>query len=131
MWLSEKAALGSRESEPGAEIGTVTEGGVRPSVLLGSERRGLEIVSPGGIFWAPMLNDQVLVTHCGDEDFVSGTLQSRNAPALVPGEVCIKTGDGRVRVFADGKIELEGTVNVKGTLLLNGINILAYMSSIL
>ncbi len=126
MWLSEKAALGSRESEPGAEIGTVTAGGVRPSVMLGGEKRRLEIVSPGGIYWAPMQGEQVLVTHCGDEEFVSGAL--RTSPELVPGEVCVRTGAGCVRVYASGKIELEGTVDVKGTLLLNGVNILSYMS---
>ncbi len=126
MWLSEKAALGSREGEPGAEIGTVTVGGVRPSVMLGGEKRRLEIVSPGGIYWAPVQGEQVLVTHCGDEEFVSGVL--RTSPELMPGEVSVRAGTSRVRVFAIGKIELEGTVDVKGTLLLNGVNILSYMS---
>ncbi len=129
MWLSEKAALGSRESGPGAEIGTVTAGGARPSVMLGGEKRRLEVVSPGGIFWAPVQGEQVLVTHCADEDLVSGAL--RTAPELMPGEVCVKTGESCVRVFANGRIELEGTVDVKGTLLLNGVNILAYRSGII
>lgn len=127
MWLSERAALGARENGPGAEIGTVTSGGTRPSVMLGGERRRLEIVSPGGVYWAPAQGDEVLVTHCGDEDFVSGAPGGAAAPELKPGEVCIRTGTGSVRVLPDGMIELEGTVNVKGTLLLNGINILAYM----
>ncbi len=109
MWLSEKAALGSRESGPGAEIGTVTAGGAKPSVMLGGERRKLEVVSPGGIFWAPMQGEQVLVTHCGDEDFVSGAL--RSTPELVPGEVCVRTGSSSVHVYANGMIELVGTVN--------------------
>ena len=126
MWLSEKAALGARESGPGAELGTVTAGGGRPSVMLAGERRRLEVVSPGGVFWAPVQGEQVMVTHCGDEEFVSGAL--RASPELLPGEVCVKTGMGCVRVYADGKIELEGTVDVKGTLLLNGRNILSYMS---
>lgn len=126
MWLSEKAALGSRESVPGAEVGTVTAGGVRPSVMLGGERRKLEVVSPGGIFWAPVQGEQVLVTRCGDEEFVSGAL--RTAPDIAPGEVCVRTGSSCVRVFADGRIELDGVVNVVGELQLNGANILSYMS---
>lgn len=128
MWLSEKVALGSRSDGPGAEIGTVTSGGTRPSVMLGGERRKLELVSPGGVYWAPAQGDEVLVTHCGDEDFVSGALQDKNAPELAPGEVCIRSGNSRVRVFADGRIELEGTVDVKGELRLNGANILSYMT---
>lgn len=128
MWLSEKAALGARESEPGAEIGAVTAGGVRPSVMLGGEKRRLEIVSPGGIFWAPAQGEEVLVTRCGDEQFVSGVLQS--PPELAPGEVCVRTGSGCVRVRADGAIELYGTVNVVGELRLNGVNILSMMGSL-
>lgn len=126
MWLSERAALGSREAEPGAEVGTVTAGGTRPSVMLGGEKRRLEIVSPGGIFWAPVQGEQVVVTRCGDEQFVSGVL--RGAPELRPGEVCVKNGAGCVRVYADGRLELEGTVNVKGQLLLNGVDILELTS---
>lgn len=125
MWLSEKAALGSRESEPGAEIGSVTAGGTRPSVMLGGERRRLEIVSPGGIFWAPVQGEQVLVTRCGDEELVSGAL--RSPPELMPGEVCVRSGSSCVRVYADGRIELDGVVNVVGELQLNGVNILSYV----
>lgn len=131
MWLSEKAALGSRESEPGAEVGTVTAGGVRPSVMLGGERRRLEVVSPGGIFWAPVQGEQVLVTRCGDEEFVSGALRGQNAPELAPGEVCVRAGSSRVRVLADGRIELYGVVNVVGELQLNGANILSMMGGLL
>lgn len=126
MWLSEKAALGSRENGPGAEVGTVTAGGVRPSVMLGGEKRRLEIVSPGGIYWAPAQGEQVLVSHCADEDFVSGAV--RTPPELSPGEVCIRTGASCVRVYPNGKIVLEGTVDVRGTLLLNGANILSYFT---
>lgn len=128
MWLSEKAALGSRESEPGAEVGTVTAGGARPSVMLGGERRRLEVASPGGIFWAPVQGEQVLVTRCGDEEFVSGAL--RSPPELAPGEVCVRTGSSCVRVFADGRIELYGVVNVVGELQLGGVNILSMMGGL-
>ena len=128
MWLSEKAALGSREREPGAEVGTVTAGGARPSVMLGGERRKLEIVSPGGIYWTPVQGEQVLVTRCGDEEFVCGALRGQNPPELMPGEVCVRAGNSRVRVFADGRIELDGVVNVVGELQLNGANILSYIS---
>lgn len=126
MWLSEKAALGSREAEPSAEVGMVTAGGTRPSVMLGGEKRKLEIVSPGGVFWAPVQGEQVMVARCGDEEFVSGAL--RASPELAPGEVCVKSGSGCVRVHADGKIELEGTVNVVGALLINGVDIFSMLS---
>lgn len=126
MWLSEKAALGSRETEPGAEIGVVTSGGGRPSVMLGGERRRLEIVSPGGVLWTPKQGEQVMVTRCGDEAFVSGAL--RTPPELGEGEVCVKNGDSCVRLRENGEIEIEGRVNVAGQLLLNGVDIRSLLS---
>lgn len=128
MWLSEKAAEGAREAEPGAEIGLVTSGGVRPSVMLGGEMRRLETASPGGFYWAPARGEQVLVTRCGDELFVTGALGQ--APELSAGEVCVKNGGACMRLFADGRIELCGTVNVKGMLLLNGVDIRKLLSPI-
>lgn len=126
MWLSQKAALGSREAEPDAEVGVVTAGGTRPSVMLGDEKRALEIAAPGGVFWAPAAGEQVVVTRCGDERFVSGAL--RAAPLLGPGEVYVSGGDSSVYLRADGSIELRGTVNVAGTLLLNGVDIRSLIS---
>lgn len=126
MWLSEKAALGARESEPASEVGVVTAGGQAPSVMLGGEKRRVEIASPKGIYWAPARGDQVVVTRCGDELFVTGALGG--APEVSADEVCLKSGESSVRLYADGRIELSGEVNVKGTLLLNGVDIRALLS---
>jgi len=121
MWLSEKAAQGTREPEPCAEIGVVTSGGARPSVMLDGEKRAVELLSPGGVFWAPAEGEQVVITRCGGELFVSGSL--RGNAALRPGELCLDSGGGRIFLRPDGNIELAGTVNVKGLLLLNGVDI--------
>lgn len=129
MWLSEKAALGARESAPDSEIGVVTAGGQSPSVMLGGENRRLEIVSPGGIYWAPARGEQVVVTRCGDELFVTGALGA--APEMSAGQLCLKSGAASLRLSPDGKIELRGTVNVAGTLLLNGVDIRLLMSQLI
>ena len=126
MWLSEKTALGARESAPDSEIGVVTAGGQSPSVMLGGEKRKLEIVSPGGLYWAPARGEQVVVTRCGDEMFVTGTLGA--APEMSAGELYLKSGAAGVRLKPDGRIEIQGTVSVTGTLLVNGVNISALLA---
>lgn len=126
MWLSERAALGARESASDSEIGVVTAGGQSPSVMLAGEQRKLEVASPGGIFWTPARGEQVVVTRCGDELFVTGALGT--APEMSTGELCLKSGKASVRLSPDGNIELRGTVNVAGTLLLNGVDIRALLS---
>ena len=126
MWLSEKAALGTREGEPASEIGVVTAGGQRPSVMLGGEKRRVEVVSPGGVYWAPAEGRQVVVTRCGDELFVTGALGG--ASELRAGEVRLESGGTSVCLRADGRMELRGEVNVVGTLLLNGVDIRKLLS---
>lgn len=121
MWLSENAAQKARKSGSDSEIGVVTVGGQSPSVMIEGEKRGLEIVSPGGIYWAPGRDEQVVVTRCGEELFVTGSLSP--APALSAGELCLKSGEAGIRLRPNGEIELYGTVNVKGMLLLNGVDI--------
>ncbi len=126
MWLSERAALGSRESEPASEIGVVTAGGQRPSVMLGGEKRAVEVASPGGVYWAPVEGEHVIVTRCGDELFVTGALGG--APEVRAGEVCLESGGSCICLHGNGKLELRGEVNVEGTLLLNGVDIRKLLS---
>lgn len=125
MWLSERAALGARESEPAAEIGVVTSGGARPSVMLGGERRRMETASPGGLRWMPVEGEQVIVTRCGDELFVTGSLSG--APKRTGG-LYLENGNACICLNADGKIELRGEVNVVGSLMLNGVDIRKLLS---
>ena len=126
MWLSEKTALGARETPAPADVGVVTAGGACPSVLLGGEKRKLDVAAPGGVFWAPVHGEQVVVSRCGDELFVTGALA--DPPDLKPGELCLKCGQASVRLSPNGSVELSGTVNVTGTLLLNGVDIRTLIS---
>lgn len=126
MWLAEQAALGARDGEQGAEIGVVTIGGAKPAVMLEGEKRQTEMLTPGGVYWAPAAGQQVAVLRCGDECFVCGQVQEQQIK-LESGDVLIKSGAGQVYLHGNGAIELVGEVNVRGNLYINGVNILSIM----
>ena len=107
--------LSAREAQ--AELGLVTLGGDPAGVLLGGERRWLNVYSPGGYRWSPVAGEQVLVMKAGAEQespCVLGTLQG-DAP-LEPGEVQLTGGEASVRLGSGG-LELDGVIRVNGQLL--------------
>ena len=65
MWLS-RQGRGNGNAEAGAELGTVTLAGDRPSVYLSGERRDLPLMGPGGYLWRPAPGQRVLVIKAGD-----------------------------------------------------------------
>ena len=122
MWLAEKAASGGGAAET-AEIGVVTISGNRPSVMLGGEKRDVELLVFPGLSWKPAAGEQVLVLRAGDEYFVCGSPGGETSDGLAAGEFRLKSQSASVTVKNGGGIELRGSVNVVGSLSINGRNI--------
>ena len=127
MWLSEKAAMGTRSEEAALDIGVVTKGGMRPSVMLEGEKRSVETVIAAGARYCPKAGEQVLVARCGGEYFAVATVSAASPGDLGSQEIMIETGAASIHIMPGGDINLAGEVNVEGNLYLNGINILEYM----
>ena len=122
MWLAEKAASGGGAAET-AEIGVVTISGNKPSVMLGGEKRNVELLVFPGLSWKPAAGEQVLVLRAGDEYFVCGAPGVEDGNGLAAGEFRLKSRGASVTVRNGGGIELRGSVNVAGSLSINGTNI--------
>lgn len=116
MWTSERTRRPAQE-EPAAELGAVTLGGDPAGVVLGGERRWLNVYSPCGYSWRPAVGEKVLVLKAGGErelPCVVGTQQEKEN--LGPGEVCIRGGSSQI-YLGNGTLELSGPVKVNGTKL--------------
>ena len=122
MWLAERAASGGGATEA-VEIGVVTIGGNKPSVMLGGEKRNMELLGIPGLSWTPAAGEQVLVLRAGDEYFVCGTPGAQGGSGIAAGEVCLKSRGASVTVKNDGGIELCGDINIDGSFSINGEDI--------
>ena len=82
MWLSGQQ---KRPVDPGeGQTGIVTMSGGETAVQLDSERRGLQIYSPGGYTWTPKVGQRVLVIQGrGEIPCVTGALQDGSVPDWV------------------------------------------------
>jgi hypothetical protein len=116
MWLGKQQKKTRQAGE--SQVGKVTIGGEKAAVLLDSERRGLEVYSPGGYHWTPRADQKVLVLQGqGEIPCVVGLRQGERAPEQVTVEA-----DGGGKLLLDGengtltgkKIILDGAVYVKG-----------------
>ena len=103
MWLSErKRGRGYGE----AMVGQTTLSGNPAGVYLDAERRALAIFAPGGYAWRPAVE--------GENSCVVGV---RCYSDLAPGEVLIHAGQGQAAI----KLSTDGTVNLMGRVLINGV----------
>lgn len=115
MWLSEQRRKIGRD-ERTAEVGVVTLQGEQTGVYLSGERRDLPILGPGGYCWRPAAGEQVLVLKAGEDGeqpWVAGTA-CEMAAELEPGDVGIFAGGAAV------VLQRNGTVDLRGTVMLNG-----------
>jgi hypothetical protein len=119
MWLGKQQKRAHQAGE--GQVGKVTIGGEQVAVLLDSERRGLEVYSPGGYQWTPREGQKVLVIQGqGEIPCVVGLRQGETPPEQVTVEA-----DGGGRLLLDGKnaglsgerIDLDGAVYVGGEML--------------
>ena len=119
MWLGRQ----QKRAHPGGEgqVGRVTIGGERSAVLLDSERRGLEVYSPGGYRWTPRAGQKVLVIQGrGEIPCVAGLRQGETPPEKVTvgadGGGTLEL-DGANAELAGERIDLAGAVYVNGEAL--------------
>lgn len=117
MWLSKQVAAADAEASAAAQ-GRISIGGAAPAVVVDGELRDARVFAPGGYGWLPRPDDQVLVLDAG-APCVAGVREACPRP-LAPGQVCIYAGEAVILLGADGKIEIEGNVDISGSLRLNG-----------
>ena len=118
MWLSKRTVL--RETESGADAGTVTIGGGEPGVMTALEERDMAVYTAGGYIWRPKAGDSVLVVKCEGGSAVAGKAMEKAAAEMEGGEVYIKSDKASVHLKNDGRIEISGRVNIVGSLTVNG-----------
>ena len=118
MWISEKASRSRTQNGAEAGVGPVTIPGTESAVLLSGENRGLRVLAPGGFYWRPEANAQVMVLRTADgERFILGTAPNAGIP-LEDGELILHCGETSLKICRDG-------VHITGALYLNGIEITA------
>lgn len=116
MWLSRQQRRLHQAGE--GQVGKVTIGGDEVAVLLDSERRGLEVYSPGGYTWTPRADQKVLVIQGqGEIPCVVGLRQGEAPPEKVTVEA-----DGGGTLTLDGEnAELSGErIGLNGKVYVNG-----------
>ena len=131
MWLSERkrkdntCAVGGKACAYEDGTGVQTDG----------EMRCVTICAPGGYYWKPEDEQDVLTVGGEQEDIVITGVEMDDSVKLKPGEIAI-CGKGGARVLLDenggititggsvklsGSVELSGVVNINGALYVNGV----------
>lgn len=104
-----------------ALTGMVTLPGSPAGAWLEGERRGVAVYAPGGYHWVPGLGSEVLVLKAGENgEQPCAVGVPAGGRGLEPGEVLITGGGCSIKLGLDGRVEMSGTVNVTGGLLVNG-----------
>ena len=123
MWLSRQMKQVQTAAE--ADLGVTTIAGGSVGVLTRGEVRSLPVYGPGGYVWLPENGSAVLVIKGGpggEEQCVAGMQQRRAPEGMRPGEVYVYGPDGNaVYLKQDGTVELQGKVNIVGSLTVNGV----------
>lgn len=106
MWLSGQQKRPSPAQE--SQTGVVTISGEGLAVQLDSERRNLELYSPGGYQWTPKAGQRVLVLkNQGENPCVVGLRQGESPPEQVTVQA--------------------GSIDLKGSVLINGVPLETYI----
>ena len=115
MWTSKQSKQGTDSGRFAADMGVVTSGGELCGVYMGTERRWLSVLSPGGLRWRPRVGQQVLVLKTGQQEEDACILAAQpEEHDLQPGETAL-CGDGcGVKLSRAGAVELTGQVLVNG-----------------
>ncbi len=116
MWLAREKRRQSGSA--GALTGPVTVPGDPAGAWLEGERRGVAVYAPGGYHWAPAMGDEVLVLKAGESgEKPCAVGVCAPAEGLEPGEVMLRAGRCSLKLGLDGTIEVTGTLKVNGTVV--------------
>ena len=120
MWFSKESAGKRRDAQ--ADLGRVTIGGESVGVYASGESRNMRAFAPGGYIWLPPVGGEMLVLKCEDGTQAAAGAPCEKAPAgMENGEVCIKSRSGAsILLKNDGRILIEGVVQITGGLMVNG-----------
>lgn len=123
MWLSKQMRPAPPTAD--ADMGVTTIGGKQSGVVTRGEVRDLPVYGPGGYVWLPENGAAVLVIKGGpggEEQCVAGTRRKELPEGMKPGEVYLYgPGNNTVYLRRDGTIELRGDVDIRGSLMVNGL----------
>lgn len=116
MWTSSQMKTAPKSPRKDADFGVVTAGGAQSSVYMGTERRWLPVMAPGGYRWCPRTGEQVLVLKTGADGEVPCVLaqQIPDGSTLLPGEVELVGPDCGVKLTQSGQVALQGRVSING-----------------
>lgn len=116
MWTVSQMKETNTARQSAAAVGVITTSGAENGVLLGSERRWLPVMAPGGYRWRPQAGQSVLVLKAGNDGEMPCILagQMREEDTLQPGEVELIGPDCGIKLTHDGKVEVQGAVMVNG-----------------
>lgn len=118
MWISQQGRHAGRQ-EHDARLGVVTAQGEQAGVYTDGHQRLLPVVAPGGYRWKPGNGQQVLVLKTGADGEAACIVaqQEMQDNGLKPGEVELYGPGCSVRLDADGRVWLQGTILVNGVSL--------------
>lgn len=118
MWTSRQTKT-ANTSSGGAQVGVVTAGGQESGVHLGTQRRWLPVLAPGGYRWRPAAGEQVLVLKTGEQGESACVLARQEEPGeeLLPGEVELYAPDCGLKLTQEGRVEVRGDVYINGVAL--------------
>jgi len=119
MWTSSQMKESGGAQRHDAALGVVTAGGTENGVYLGTERRWLPVMAPGGYRWRPRAGEQVLVLKAGSDGEFPCVLarQVQEDDTLLPDEVELVGPGCSMKLTEKGEVALRGTVSINGTAL--------------
>lgn len=119
MWTASQMKETNTARQNVADVGVVTASGAENGVFLGSERRWLPVMAPGGYRWRPRTGEAVLVLKTGKDGespcILAGETQTENS--LQPGEVELVGPGCGVKLTQSGQVVIQGTMVVNGRAL--------------
>lgn len=118
MWLDE---INRKSPDSSVLSGVVTLCGETTAAETDCEHRDIKLLRAGGALRMPRLGERQLIMLCGDGEYVALGSCEGDAPAdMEAGEVYIKTENAAVLMKNNGRIIVEGDVEIEGSLSLNG-----------
>lgn len=115
MWIAKQSKRATGRGRH-AQMGVVTAQGEQVGVYADGYQQLLPVAAPGGYRWRPKNGQRVLVMKSGADGEAACILaqQEETDAQLRPGEAELYADGCSVKLKADGKLELNGTVLVNG-----------------